>query len=125
MSYDIFLVPSSRTPAGAAFEQRLGAALDSHGTSSGSTATFRLRSGGEIDIYADAESIMFASYGGLARGAPSLLWSVADAVEMFIVPADESGHAYRTSSNYGEPPEDFLPIRDVASPDELQALLLG
>jgi hypothetical protein len=125
MSFDIFLIASDRTPSGPAFEQRLKAVLEGDGAGSGDGVTHRLDDGGEIDIYADEQSVMFSSFGGLAKGACRLIHDVADALEMFIAPAGEVAEAYRTSGNRGTPPEDFLAVKPVSTADELGRRLLS
>jgi hypothetical protein len=127
MSFDIFLVASSATPGSDSFGPLVREVLDREGASQIGVAAHRLRDGGEVDIYyAGGEpSVMFAVYGGIPAALPALLLNMAQALGMFIVPATDSGEAYRPLGTPGDPPEDFLPVKDVATPEELEALLLA
>ena len=127
MSFDIFLIASSGTPGSESFERRVKEALDRAGAASLNGVVHRLHDGSEVDIYYDAEpSVMFAVYGGRIPAAlPELLFHLAGAMQMFIVPATDSGEAYRPRGDFGDPPEDFLTVREVMTADDLAPLLLG
>ena len=125
MSFDVFLVaPKEEMPAEDAVHaltsafQAIGAAQ--HGDE------IQMRNGRWLEFYGGAEGNggMFALR-GLDRDVAEVVFTAADAMNCFIVPAGSSGVAFRTPGNAMAPPDDFLPEEVATGPDELLARLTG
>jgi TRAP-type uncharacterized transport system substrate-binding protein len=125
LSFDVHLIASSQTPVGEDWTTALRKALARHGISDrkeGITAT--VGDGGQADIYAGDQSVMFAVYGGFTAGVVHLVYEVASALRMFIIPAGDEEIAYRTSGNEGNPPDDFFSLESVKDVADLHAVML-
>jgi hypothetical protein len=128
MSFDVHLIASSTSPAPAAFEALVDAAL-AHVGATGSVASEEIltHDGMVAELYASGgDGAMFALR-GFSQSLADVIFAVAEATACFIVAADENPKAFRTPSNGGEAPtteeDGFPPIVAIASATALAEAL--
>jgi hypothetical protein len=116
MSFDIYLVASSASPPEAAFEASVREAVaGAGGRFEGDGVMVRTPSGETVELFGGG---MFALH-DFGPGLCSLIFTAAERSHAYIVPTGGEAVAYRVTGMTGAPPADFLPVKDVAGPDEL------
>jgi hypothetical protein len=120
MSFDVFLQPSSQTPNSKEFGSIVAEVLKGLGAERlpPDGVNVRLSSGLEIELYDEGEPGAMVALRGFDTAASELLFGLAASTECFLIaPGVEA--AFRMVGSKGEPPEDFLPVVLVDSPDML------
>jgi len=127
MSFDVFLVPSSTTPAadlyGATALEALRAAEIQPGRYTGE---WRTVDGAFFDLDVEGGNDAMFELRTFTPSIAAAIFALADQTASFVVPASEVSCALRTPANRGAPPDDFPSITDVADVQALvQALEAG
>jgi hypothetical protein len=116
MSFDVFLVASSATPNAAQFEKDVretvastGGRIEADGVTvrTASGETFELQNGG-----------MFALR-DLQPTTCAVIFRAAQRTNSYVVAAGDEQIAYKVKGSLGQPPSDFLPLREIADADAL------
>lgn len=116
MSFDVFLVASSATPNAAQFEKDVrqvvastGGHLEADGVTvrTASGETFELQNGG-----------MFALR-DLQPATCVVIFRAAQRTNSYVVAANHEQIAYKVKGSLGQPPSDFLPLREIADASAL------
>jgi hypothetical protein len=116
MSFDVFLIASSATPNAAQFEKdvrevvvSMGGRVEADGVTvrTASGETFELQNGG-----------MFALR-DLQPTTCVVIFRAAHRTNSYVVAAGDERVAYKVKGLLGQPPSDFLPLREIADADDL------
>jgi hypothetical protein len=131
MSFDVFLIPSSISPMGAAAQAALGDALTRCGARWGKDGEYDivLASGAGCEFYEpedDNAGGMFTLH-TLDPEVAQLVFQVAETTACFIIAPGEAPALLRTPGNTGDPPpgDEDAPIARVADARDLRARLGG
>jgi len=128
MSWDVFLIPSSATPAASEYVRRTREVVADLEGVCHDDVLVELKSGASVEIFGpkpeEEHGHAMWALRGFGPSLADLMFRVAAATDSYIV-SGELGIALATPNHAGEPPDDFLPIEAVADADDLLTRLTG
>jgi len=118
MSFDVFLIPSSASPVGPAYDQQIVVASRAVGARSVSIEGGETSDGVPFETYGRGDGVMYALH-GMSPNLCEIIFEAAKRTNSFVIATGDVKYAIKPKGISGRPPELNMPIKIAATPKAL------
>lgn len=118
MSFDVFLIPSSASPTGAAYDQQMVAAAKAAGARDTTADGGDTPDGVSFELYGGGDGVQFALH-SVSLGLCKVVFEVAKRTQSYVVSTGDVSYAVQIKGMRGREPRLDMPVKTMATPEEL------